>query len=460
MTRRPSVSEYEERRNARIRQLREQREGPVRRRRRIQPLLLVTWIAGTIALLVVAIIIGFNVFFAPRVMAWVEANPGAIEHGLVQDFVQWYRPEVLADEPASTEQRRVTVTVESGATDTSIGQLLYDEGLISSQIAFQYAVISSGREGTLAAGDFDLSPTLKPSQIVAALQGVPFGPTTSVTIREGLRLEEVVAAFAASEMTTNVEGLAAILQAPPPEILNRYEYLVDLPAGRSLEGYIPPDTLEYQLSGQDALPAAVVGRLLDHMNELLTVEIRDAIRAKGLTIDEAIIIASIVEREAVIDEERPLIAAVYINRFLNPDNGETNGLLNADPTLQYGLVTGEQRPTGHPLLANTEGAFLPVDQWGSVEWWPQLQVGGGDVALDEVLLGYQTYTQTGLPPTPIAAPRIGSIEAVANAPLDQGLLYFVAGCPNGARDGSHYFSATLVEHNANIERARTECAGL
>jgi len=122
MTRRPSASEYEERRNARIRQLREQREGPVRRRRRIQPLLLITWIAGTIALLVVAIIIGFNVFFAPRVMAWVEANPGAIEHGIVQDFVQWYRPEVLADEPASTEQRRVTVTVQSGATDTSIGQ--------------------------------------------------------------------------------------------------------------------------------------------------------------------------------------------------------------------------------------------------------------------------------------------------------------------------------------------------
>jgi UPF0755 protein len=459
MTRRPSASEYEERRNARIRQLREQREGPVRRRRRIQPLLLITWIAGSIALLVVAIIIGFNVFFAPRVMAWVEANPGAIEHGLVQDFVQWYRPEVLADEPASTEQRRVTVTVESGATDTSIGQLLFDEGLISSQIAFQYAVITSGREGTLAAGDFDLSPTLKPSQIVAALQGVPFGPTTSVTIREGLRLEEVVAAFAGSEMTTNIEDLAAILQAPPPEILNRYQYLADLPAGRSLEGYIPPDTLEYQLSGEDASPTQVVIRLLDHMGDLLTNDMREAIRAKGLTIDEAIIIASIVEREAVVDEERPLIAAVYINRFLNPDNGETNGLLNADPTLQYGLVTGEQRPEGHPMLVNTEGAFLPVDQWGSVEWWPQLQVGGGDVALEEALLGYQTYTQTGLPPTPIAAPRIGSIEAVANAPLDQGLLYFVAGCPNGTRDGSHYFSATLAEHNANIERARTECAG-
>ena len=106
MTRRPApMGEYEERRNARIRQLREQREGPMRRRRRVQPLLLIMWIAGSIALLGVLIVLGFNVFFAPRVMAWVEENPGAIEHGIVRDFVEWYRPEILTDEPASDEQR-------------------------------------------------------------------------------------------------------------------------------------------------------------------------------------------------------------------------------------------------------------------------------------------------------------------------------------------------------------------
>ena len=138
MTRRPLRSEYEDRRNERIRRLREQREGPVRRRRRVQPLLLVTWIAGTIALLAVAIVLGFNFLFAPRVMAWVEANPGAIEHGLVQDFVRWYQPELLADEPASTDPQRVTVEVEQGATDTSIGHLLFQEGLIKSEIAFPF----------------------------------------------------------------------------------------------------------------------------------------------------------------------------------------------------------------------------------------------------------------------------------------------------------------------------------
>mgnify|MGYP003288890036 CR=1 FL=1 len=258
MSRRPSSWEHEERRNARIRELREQREGPVRRRRRIQPLLLLAWIAGTIALLGVLIVLGFNVFFAPRVMAWVEENPGAIEHGIVQDFVKWYAPEELADEPASTEHRRVTIQVESGATDTSIGQMLFDQGLIKSRVAFQYAIIQAGREGTLPVGVFDLSPTLKPSEIVAALQGQEFAPTTTVTIREGLRLEEVVAAFAQSEMTMNMEEFAAILEAPPAEILNEFDFLADLPAGRSLEGYIPPDTYEFEISGDRGSPTFIV----------------------------------------------------------------------------------------------------------------------------------------------------------------------------------------------------------
>lgn len=458
MSRRPApMGEYEDRRNARIRRLREQREGPVRRRRRVEPLLLVAWIAGSIALLVFLIFFGFTQFFAPRVMAWVEENPGAIEHGIVQDFVEWYRPEVLNDEPASAEQRRVTITVEQGATDTSIGRLLLEQGLINNEIAFQYAVITSGREGTLAAGVFDLSPTLRPSEIVAALQGQAFGEVTTITLREGLRIEEVVATFAASEMTMNMEEFAELLQSPPADILNEFDFLADLPAGRSLEGYILPETLEYQISGSDATPRAVVRRLLGEFGKALTQEIRDGIAAKGLSIDEAVIIASIVEREAVIDEERPRIAAVYTNRFLQPDNPQTVGLLNADPTLQYGLMTGESRPVGHPLLP--DGGSLPVDEWGGVNWWPQLQVSGGEVPLDESLLGFQTYTRPGLPPMPIAAPRIGSIAAVASAPLDEGYLFFVAGCPNGTRDGSHYFSTTLDEHNANIARANEECAG-
>jgi UPF0755 protein len=459
MSRRSSAYEYEERRNARIRRLREEREGPMRRRRRVQPLLLLIWIAGTIALVGVLLFLGFNSIFAPRVMAWVEDNPGAIEHGIVQDFVEWYSPELLADEPASEEQRRVTVTIPQGANETTIGEQLLAEGLISSRVAFHYAILNAGREGTIPFGTFDLSPTLRPSEIVSALQGEPFGPVTDITIIEGSRLEEVVATFAQSEMTMNMEQFAAILNDPPADILNDFGFLADVPAGRSLEGYIRPDTYNLQISGPEATPRAVVRKLLREFEKSLTDEIIAGIEAHGLSLDDAVIIASIVEREAVIDEERARIAAVYINRLQNPDNGVTNGLLNADPTLQYGLMTGQLRPEGHPLLAGTDGAFLPVDEWGDAEWWPQLQVPGGEVAVEESLLGFQTYTQPGLPPMPIASPRTGSLVAVANAPLDEGFLFFVAGCPNGVRDGSHYFAATLPEHNANIARANEECVG-
>ena len=459
MTRRSAPSEYEQRRNARIRQLRDQRDGPMRRRRRVQPLLLVMWIVGTIGLLIAVIIFGFNAFFAPRVIAWVEENPGAIENGIVEDFVRWYRPEVLADEPASDQQQRVTVVIEQGATDTLIGRQLREQGLIGSEIAFQYAVITAGREGLLNFGTYDFSPTLRPSEIVAALQGVESAPTTTVTLREGLRIEEVVATFAASEMTTNMEELASILQAPPADLLNEFDFLADLPAGRSLEGYIIPETLEYEISGPRAAPREVVRKLLGLFGQRLTPEIRQGIAGKGLTIDEAVIIASIVEREAVLDEERPRIAAVYMNRYLDPENAQTVGLLNADPTLQYGLMTGEALPVGHPLIADVPGTHTPVDGWGAIDWWPQLMVPGGEVPLEEVLLGFQTYTRPGLPPMPIAAPRMGSIEAVATAPLDEGYLFFVAGCPGGTRDGSHYFTADYNEHLANIDRANAECAG-
>ncbi|HVM25186.1 MAG TPA: endolytic transglycosylase MltG [Candidatus Limnocylindrales bacterium] len=457
MTRRPPpMGDYEERRNARIRQLREQREGPVRRRRRVEPLLLLAWIAGSIVLLVVAIWFGFNAFFAPRVMAWVENNPGAIQHGIVQDFVEWYQPDVLTDEPASDQQERTTVTIAPGATDTGIGRMLYEQGLVRSEIAFQWAVIQAGRGGTLAAGTYDLFPTMRPSEIVATLRGLPFGDTTRVTLREGLRLEEIVAAFAASEMTMNMEELASLLMSPPPDLLNQYEFLADLPAGRSLEGYILPETLEYEINDS---PREAVERLLNQLRTGLTDDILAGIAANGLTLDEAIIIASIVEREAVIDGERPQIAAVYMRRYLEPDNQQTVGLLNADPTLQYGLMTAEALPVGHPLLPEGEAGATPVDQWGSVNWWPQLMVTGGEVPIPDWLASFQTYLNPGIPETPIASPRIGSLEAVANAPMDEGYLFFVAGCPDGTRDGSHYFAATLDEHNANIQRANEECAG-
>lgn len=162
MSRRMPRWELEERRNARMRELRDQRESPLRRRRRLQPVVLLAWFAGVIAVLGILLFVGFMAF-APRLMAWVEENPGAVEHGLVRDFVNWYEPDALADTPASGQRQRISITIESGMTDTEIGALLVESGLVRSQLAFQSAIQAQGREGTLAAGTYDLTPTMKPS---------------------------------------------------------------------------------------------------------------------------------------------------------------------------------------------------------------------------------------------------------------------------------------------------------
>ena len=436
---RPSDPLYDQEnsRNARIRQLREERGRPVRRRRRLQPVVVLAWFAGVIALLGVLIVVGF-LAFAPRLMSWVEANPGSIEHGLVRDFVEWYRPEALADEPLGGDGR-VTITIELGSSDRDIAQLLYDQGIVTSPLAFQYAVLRAGREGTLEAGTYDLSPSMRPSQIVAALRNEA-GDEVELTFREGWRLEEVVGYLGSTQLTLNLEEFASLVESPPVDLLNQYPFLADLHRNRTLEGYLYPDTYRV-FANIDA--REMVELLLNTFGERFTPEIADGIAAQGLSVDEALTLASIVEREAVLDEERPLIAGVYLNRINNPD-AETVGLLNADPTLQYALATRANRDA-------------PVDEWGSIEWWPMLQVAGRDVDLPRRLADYQTYLDPGLPPTPIASPRIGSIEAVAFADTDSGYFYFVAGCPNGERDGSHYFARTNAEHEANIAQANEEC---
>ena len=388
MSRRPGQSDLEQRRNARIRQLRDQRDGPMRRRRRLQPLVLLAWFAAVAAVAAIVIFLGF-LAFAPKLMAWVEENPGSVEHGVVRDFVQWYRPGELSD-AAKGGGDRITVTVEPGATDGQIGHLLFQKGLISSELAFQYAVMQAGRAGTLQAGTYDLTPSLKPSEIVAALRQKA-GPELTIRIGEGWRLEQIVSYLATTKSTMNIDEFARLVKDPPADLLAKYDFFKDLPVGRTLEGYLYPDT--YKIDGNwDA--RRIVEVLLNRFDEQLTQEIRDGFAKQGLTIDQAVTIASIVEREAVLEKERPLIAGVYINRVKNPDNGETNGILNADPTLQYGQATFEH-------------GKATVDEWGAIDWWPPLQVAGKDVGADwpKELAGYQTYLNPGLPPSPIAAPR-------------------------------------------------------
>jgi UPF0755 protein len=435
--------EDEDRRNERIRELRAKR-GVVDRnpRRPFQPLILLAWFAGVAALAAVLIFVGF-LAFAPRLIDWVEANPAMIKQGVVLDFVRWYQPHLLDDTPVSSDGGRISFDVPTGSTDAEIGHLLFEKGLIRSEVAFQYWVIQVGKSGNLQAGSYDLSPALTPSEIAAALQQKA-GQEITIRIQEGWRLEQIVAYLSTTKLTMNLDDFATLVKQPPADLLNKYDFFANLPAGRSLEGYLYPDTYKVDIN---TTARALVEKLLDTFAARLTQDIRDGIakqkiRGKPMTIDQAVILASIVEREAVLDSERPTIAGVYLNR-LNT-KGETAYLLQADPTLQYGLATAAH-------------GDAPVSQWNDITWWPALQTAGKDVELPKELAGYQTYINAGLPPTPIAAPRIASIEAVANADTASGYFFFVAACPGGTRDGSHYFAKTYAQHLANIAKANAEC---
>lgn len=434
----PSMTpaEQEKVRNARIRRLRAEREGSARRRgsRPFQPVVLLGWIGGIIALTVIVLYLAV-LALSPAIMAWIEERPTLIQNDFVVDFVNWYNPDAIADRPASDTYQRTSIEIPPGATDTFIGELLVRRGLIHSELAFHHQVYEANREGNLQAGQYDLSPTMLPSFIIAALRQES-GPEETITILEGWRLEEVVAYLGTTDLTMNLDEFRQLVTTPPADLLAAYPFLVELPAGRTLEGYLYPDT--YRVFA-NASARDILDRLLATFDQRVSQEIRDQLAARGLTIDFAVRLGSIVEREAVLDEERPLIAGVYTRRL------QTEGWrLDADPTLQWGLATADY-------------GGLPMSDWGTVAWWQPLPASGAEIVLPETLIPYQTYQVQGLPPAPIASPRLSSIQAVAFPNMDDGYFFFVAACPNGVRDGSHRFAVDLAQHEANIAQMTAEC---
>jgi UPF0755 protein len=155
---------------------------------------------------------------------------------------------------------------------------------------------------------------------------------------------------------------------------------------------------------------------------------------RGLTFFQVLTLASIVEREAVLDAERALIAGVYQNR-IDRIPGVKPGLLNADPTVIWAADT----------VALDE---LDFDEWQRYVFWTVPETALADLVLPEALVGYNTYTQAGLPPGPIATPTLASIDAALAPDTEEKYIYFLA-IPEG--DGAHVFARNLDEHNANRE---------
>lgn len=290
------------------------------------------------------------------------------------------------------------VEIAPGASTATMGRLLTEAGVVSNPQVFRIAVWMRGAGRRLQAGEYRFDRAMTPGEVVDKIaRGEVF--LTPVTFREGLTMRQMAAIFEEQGFGGRDAFLAAAKQ--PSAIRD-----VD-PSAPDLEGYLFPDT--YALPRRTTAEQ-LVARMSARFEKALTPQLRQQAAARGLSVRQLVTLASLVEKETAKADERPLVAAVYVNRL------KIGMGLQCDPTVIYALERAG-RYTG-----NLTRADLQFDS------------------------PYNTYRYSGLPPGPIAAPGQASLEAAAN-PADVPYIYFVS-----RNDGSHEFAATLDEHNRNVHR--------
>ena len=280
----------------------------------------------------------------------------------------------------------VTVVLPRGAGVAQIADRLAEARVIRQPLMFRFAVRMHGHDRALRAGEYVFPAAVTPGGVIGMLTR---GETVArrLTVAEGLTVAEVYA------LLDSAEGLTGPLPEPPPE------------------GSLLPETYFYAYGDTRAGLVRRMGRAMDDALAELWAQ-----RAEDLpveTVEEAVILASIVDKETALDRERAKVAGVFVNRL-------RQGMrLQSDPTVIYGLTNGE----------GALGRELTRRDWRH------------DSA-------HNTYRIDGLPPTPIANPGRAALEAVLN-PADVEYLYFVA---DGT--GGHAFARTLDEHNRNVAHWR------
>ena len=309
--------------------------------------------------------------------------------------------------PASSDSTALVFTINPGETAATIAPRLQREGLVADSQLFLYVVRYRGVDAQLEAGEYELRPSMTMEEIIDTLQHGRLRDVT-VTIPEGKRAEEVAALLEGSGAVDSETFMAMVRSGSAA-----YDFLSDRPADApsSVEGYLFPETYRIPV---DYDAAQILDLLLFTFGERFTAEMRQAAADSGMTVHQVVTLASIVEREAVVAEERPIIASVYLNRL------EQGMYLQSDPTAQYAL--GYQEDTG--------------------QWWKIPMSLEEDVQVDSP---YNTYMYPNLPPGPICSPGLASIQAVLE-PAETPYLFFFS-----KFDGSHAFAETYEEHLRNQE---------
>ena len=378
------------------------------------------------AIVLVLFVTALRPLVKSTVIGWAGDNPGALDVPFVADLVREDLGEALT-KPASSDTSQVSFTVGAGESARSIASRLEEDGLLKDSRAFIMIAVNRGLESQLKTGDFILRKSMTPDELVTALLDPPVIQYVDIDFRTGLRLEQMTAKLQTLDgLTLDPLEFYELAHAPTPDLLEDYDWL-ELPEGASLEGYlwagtyrVLPDTTGEELVRLmlDRFRTAIAGRL-------------DVPAERGLTFHQVLALASLVEREAALDEERPLIAGVYQNRI----NGLLgHGLLQADPTVIYAYDTVQ--------LSERE-----FSTWREYTFWTvPPEVGMSEITVPAELQGYQTYQTEGLIPGPICTPTLASIDAALAPNTDDGYVFFLA-----KRDGTngHAFAKTQAEHDQN-----------
>jgi UPF0755 protein len=362
------------------------------------------------------------------VLGWAADNPAALDMPFVADLVREDLGSKLTT-AASTDTAQVPFTVTDGETASTIAARLQDQGFLTDKRAFVFIAMEKKLTSDLRTGDFILRKSMTPDQLVSALLDPHAVAHIDIALRTSLRLEQITAKLETIDgLTMNPEDFYNLAKHPSAALLKDYDWL-DLPKGASLEGYLWPGT--YQVL-PDTTPEELIRLMLDGFHTAIEGRM-DVPAARKMSFYKVLTLASLVEKEVILDVEKPLIAGVFQNR-LNPKLFG-NGHLGSDVTVFY-------------VNDTLQLAKHPVADWKTYNFWARPKAPlPADLPAD--LAGYNTYTSVGLMPGPICTPTLTSIDAALQPDTKDKYLYFLA-----KRDGSNEtaFAKTKAQHDANIAK--------
>lgn len=303
-------------------------------------------------------------------------------------------------------KKEIVVDIPNGSSTKDIAKILYDNKLIKNELVFEYNAKISNEAVNFKAGKYKLKQSQTNNQIIDIIaSGKVFNEGTKVTFPEGLTYKETIELLVKSNLGEK-ETFEKLINSPK-EFYEEFEFLKEEDI-ISLEGFLYPSTYYFDEKSSEK---EILSVMLNQFKKVYENNLKENLEDTELTLQEVVNLASIVEKEAVLDEDRPIIASVFFNRL------DIDMPLQSDATIQY--------------------AF---DERQEIVYYKDLEIDSP----------YNSYKNKGLPPTPIANPSVKSMEAVIY-PDNTDYLYFVA-----TMDGGNNYSTNYEDHLKFVKEYKEE----